>query len=325
MTNNNYPKPELLAITLRGNSVETLHYGWICILNKDKKIIFQKGNIKDSIYLRSAAKPLQAIPFVENSENINPKELSIICGSHSGSKKHLLLLRNIIKKYNLPLTELQCGIHQPLDEKERERLLTNNQKPSILHNNCSGKHLGMISTCIKNHWDLKTYLNSNHKLQQKILSEIRTLSETKNITIGIDGCSAPTFSLPIINIAKLFSNFTSSNTLSYKKIIVAMKKYPFYMGSQGQIDSELMSSSKLNLISKVGAEGIIIAAYRGTSVIVKIADGSQKIRSSIIIELLAKLGWIKKSDLFHRLPDDLIKNEVRNLTKKLIGKVELFI
>ena len=155
MTINNYPQPELLSITTRGNSIETLHYGWICVLNKDKKIIFQKGNISDKVFLRSAAKPIQAIPLTECSENLTPKELAIICGSHSGSQEHINVLNNLIKKHKLQASDLQCGIHQPFDETERNRLIKQGKKPIVLHNNCSGKHLGMLLCCKKNNWDLK--------------------------------------------------------------------------------------------------------------------------------------------------------------------------
>ncbi len=325
MTFNNYPQPELLSITTRGNSIETLHYGWVCVLNKDKKIIFQRGNISNKVFLRSAAKPIQAIPLIEATNDLNPKELAIICGSHTGSKEHINILNDLIKKHNLSVTNLQCGIHPPLDEKERKRLFEENIKPSVLHNNCSGKHLGMLLCCKKNNWDLKTYLNPNHKLQKSIFNHIKNLSETKNISVAIDGCSAPTFSLPIINIAKMFSNFTNPRCNQYKKIISAMNNYPYYVGGKGQIDSEIMKSSKLNLISKVGAEGVIIAAYNGNSAIVKIADGSPKIRLVVFINLLLKLNWISKTDLKRNTPEDVLNGVVKNHSGKIVGEIKILV
>ena len=328
MTMNNYPKPELLSITTRGDSPETLHYGWICVLNKDKKIIFQKGSISDKVFLRSAAKPIQAIPLTECIKGLTPKEIAIICGSHTGSKEHINVLNGFIKKYKLLVTNLQCGIHQPLDETERNRLIKQDKKPIVLHNNCSGKHLGMLLCCKKNNWDLKTYLNLNHKLQKSIINHIKNLSEVKNLSVATDGCSAPTFSLPIINIAKLFSNFTNpeySQYKKYKKIIMAMNTYPYYVGGKGQIDSEIMRSSKLNLISKVGAEGIIVAAYNGNSAIIKIADGSPKIRSTVFINLLLKLKWISKSSLKGNISDDILNGLIKNHSGKIVGRINTLI
>lgn len=325
MTINIYPQPGLLSITTRGDSIETLHSGWICVLNKDKKIIFQKGNISDKVFLRSAAKPIQAIPLIEATNDLSPKELAIACGSHTGSQEHINVLNNLIKKYKLQASDLQCGIHQPSDETERNRLIKQSKKPIVLHNNCSGKHLGMLLCCRKNNWDLKTYLNPKHELQKSIFNYIKNLSETKDISIAIDGCSAPTFSLPLINIAKMFSNFTNPKHNQYAKIIQAMNKYPYYVGGKGQIDSEIMKSSKLNLISKVGAEGIIIAAYNGNSAIIKIADGSPKIRLVVFINLLSKLNWISKADLKGNIPEDILNGVIKNHSGKTVGEIKAFV
>ena len=297
MQNQKKIKPELLGLTLREHSIETLHYGWICAINKDKKVIYKRGKLSDYIFLRSSAKPIQAIRIIDNELNFTLKELAITCASHSGSNSHLALLKKSMSKFRIKNQDLRCGIHMPLDDEERNYLIRKNLKPNPLHNNCSGKHIGMLCICKKNDWDLKTYLSPNHLLQKRILKIIKTLSETKNVKIAVDGCGVPTFSLPVINIAKMFSNFTDSKNKQYSNIISAMTKYPLYAGSKNQIDTEIMRAAKGKLIAKVGAEGIIIVAGGGNSLVVKIADGSPRVRSFIVLKLLLKLGWLKKKDI----------------------------
>lgn len=310
-------KPELLAITLRGNHIETIHQGWICVLNKDKKIIYKKGNILNNVFLRSLAKPIQAISIIESNLNVLPHELAIISGSHSGSRKHLKLLKKIIKKHKLHLNNLQCGTHIPFDKDEQKNIILNKISLTQLHNNCSGKHLGMLAVCKKNNWDLKTYLNPSHPAQKSILKNIRELSETNKILIATDGCGVPTFAIPVINIAKMFSNFTNSKNKKYHKIISAICKNPFFAGGINQIDTEIIKASKGKLLAKVGAEGIIAVAYKGHSAVIKIADGSQKIRSIVILKLLIKLGWLKEKDI--------LKSEVKNHAGKIVGKIKVLI
>lgn len=314
-------KVSLLATTYRGTNVENLHYGWICVVNQDKKTTYIKGNVLNKVFLRSCAKPIQAIPLIENNIKTSPRELAIICASHNGSKTHLKVLNTLIKKFNLKLSDLKCGTHFPFDEDERKRLIKSNLSPNVLHNNCSGKHVGMLAVCKKNKWDLKNYLSLKHPLQKIILSKIKALSESKKIEIATDGCGVPTFSLPVINIAKMYSNLTSPKNKKYTKIISAMTKYPYFVGSKNQIDSEIMKVSKGKLIAKVGGEGIIIIAGSGNSLVIKVADGSPTIRSFIVMKLLMKLRWLKKSEIKNTILEKILTSKIKNHSGKVVGKI----
>lgn len=313
-------QPELLAITKRGDVIQSLHYGWICAMDQDKKITHYKGNIQDPIFLRSSAKPIQAIPVVENNIKVTNKELAIICGSHSGSKQHIKLLNNLIKKNKLHLSDLRCGSHLPFDEEEKTKLIAHGLSPSPLYNNCSGKHLGMLSVCKKNNWDSKTYLKPDHPIQKTILSNIEELSETKKISLAIDGCGVPTFALPVINIAKMFSNFTRLKNKSYTRIISAMTGYPFFVGGYKELDTEIMKLSRRKLIAKSGAEGIITVATVGSCVVVKIADGSPHIRSFIILKLLTKLNWLNESKVKDSCLRHILNGEIKNHAGTIVGE-----
>ena len=312
MANTKNSKPELLLKTIRGNNIETLHNGWICVLDRNKKIIYKKGAVNDYIFLRSTAKPIQAIPVIESNIKVTRKELALICASHSGSERHISILKEFLRKHRINPSDLQCGIHQPFNPVPF---------PNVLHNNCSGKHIGMLIACKKNNWDLKNYTDPNHPLQRLILNKIKNLSEAKKIFIAIDGCSAPTFTLPVINIAKMFSNFTLDKR--YLEIINAMKLNPYLTGGEGQIDSEIIKVSKGKLVSKVGAEGIIIVAYDGSCAVVKIADGSQKARSIAILRLLIKLGWLKKEQIKNSPLEKIYDLRIRNCAGKVAGEIKL--
>lgn len=292
-------KPELLAYTTRGDSIDCLHYGWVCVLDKNKHIVYKKGDIKNFVFLRSALKPIQAIPLTHSANKITQKELAIACASHSGSSSHLKILKSFLAKYKIPLSSLKCGIHH----------------------NCSGKHLGMLLVCKKNKWNLNTYLNKAHPLQKLIQKYVRDLAEIKDITFAIDGCGAPTIAIPLINIAIMFSNFTAINNKSYKKIISAMTNYPYIIGGRGQIDSEIIKALNGRLLVKVGAEGIIIAAFNGNSLAVKIADGSPRARSIVLLKLLLKLGWIKKNEVKKSVLRETLKGEIKNHAGKIVGKI----
>lgn len=323
MKKENTLKPELLLTVYRGNNIETIHYGWLCVLNKDKKIILKKGNVLNKVILRSCAKPIQAIIVLENKIKITDKELAIICGSHSASKKHLNILSRFMKKHKIKLFNLKCGIHQPIDDNEKNRLIKLGIKPNPLHNNCSGKHLGMLVVCKKNKWGLKNYPSPYHILQKSILKKIIRLSETNEIFISVDGCGIPTFALPVINIAKMFSNFSKGRDKNCTRIISAMTKNPFYSGGISQIDTEIIKQTKGRLLAKVGAEGIIVVFHKGNCAVVKIVDGSQRARSFVVLKLLLKLRWLKITEIKNSPLEEISKGLIKNHSGKIVGKMVL--
>lgn len=320
MNNNKNLNPELLIKITRGNNTETLHNGWICVLDKNKKVVYKKGDINNIAFLRSTAKAIQAVPVIDYKINVTQNELAIMCASHTGSSRHINLLKEIQRKFNLNINHLQCGIHQPLDDSEKRRLIKEDLPSNVLHNNCSGKHLGMLAVCKKNNWETSNYLDPKHPLQKFIFNQVKEFSEAKKIDIAIDGCSAPTFAMPIVNIAKLFSNFT--NVKSSIQIINAIKCNPYIIGGKGQIDSEIIKASNSKLISKVGADGIIIVAFNGNCAVVKIADGSQKARSIVILSLLKKLGWLKENNIRNSGLNKLFDLNVKNLSNKTVGEIK---
>lgn len=317
----NKPKPDVLAVSYRNKVIENIHSGWICVINKKNKIVLKKGNIADYTFLRSIAKPIQAIPLLESNISILPKDLAIICGSHSGSKKHIQHLNYLMKKFNIQSHELLCGVHMPSDLKETNFLIRHNSQPLVIHNNCSGKHIGMLIVCKKNKWNTKHYLNIKHPLQRNILKHLKNLSGVENIKLATDGCGVPTFALPIKNIALLFSRFSKSSNLNYKKIQFAMTKNPFYSGGDNQIDTEIMKTAKKNLVAKVGGAGIIIVTHDGNTAVVKVADGSSQARAKIILDLLIQLKWLSAKEIKSTYLQKILQGNIKNHAGKVVGKI----
>lgn len=318
-------KPEIVAVIRRNSNIENIYSGWICIINDNKEIQYKKGNIKDKTFLRSVCKPIQAIPILDTNIQVSQKELAIICGSHHGNKKHLEVLKKLLVKFSVNPIELQCGIHMPFDEAEKKYLIKNNKIPTVLHNNCSGKHTGMIAVCREKNWKIQNYLDLNHPLQKSIIKTLKELSEYAEISYGVDGCGAPTFCLPILNISYLFSNFTKPKEKKHLKIIQAIKNYPFYLGGDKQIDSELIKASGGNLISKVGAGGLIVISRDGNSIVVKIADGSSLIRETTAVRLLVKRKWITLKQIKDTILEEYYYGEIKNHAGKIVGSIESLI
>ena len=157
---------KIITYVIRGKQPESLHEAKCIIKNLQKNIIFSTKHNNDLIFPRSSIKIFQAIPFVlsgaTNKFQLNRKQIALACSSHSGELFHIKELAEWVKKLGIPLNKLQCGIHNPLDLSSSNNLLLSKTKPNQLYNNCSGKHLGMLSGSIANHYDISDYLQFHH-------------------------------------------------------------------------------------------------------------------------------------------------------------------
>ena len=187
----------LIANIYRGKLIESSHKAIFLIKDYNNKTLISSGHEKKVIYPRSAIKIFQALPFMlsdaDNKFSLTKQQIAISCSSHSGEKKHLMILEKWIKKLGINYDNLECGIHNPLNQNSSDKLLISGNKPTQLHNNCSGKHLGMISGCIANKMKIKNYTKLAHPYQKLIKSILEEFMEfkIKKKHIGIDGCSLP--------------------------------------------------------------------------------------------------------------------------------------
>ncbi len=294
----------------RGGRIESLHRFHASVVDSAGNMLYSCGDPNYSTFLRSSTKPIQAMAAILSGAydrfNLTLRELAIIAGSHGGEKIHTNNVTSILKKIGLTVENLQTGVHPPLNIQAREELYASGEQPSCLHNNCSGKHSGMLASAIALHASTDTYLEVDHPVQKMINEIVSLLSEVdvNDIWFGIDGCSAPVHGVPMLNGAWTFAKLVDPSMLpdryrsAAEKVCKAMMTYPEMVGaSQNSICTELIRHGKLNsLIAKGGAEGYYLAGWfdskleRGIGMSIKVEDGNHRAREPIVIAILQKLG-----------------------------------
>jgi L-asparaginase II len=311
----------LFEIT-RGNIVESTHYGSIAVVDSNGKLISSYGDPQMVTFLRSSAKPFQALPFVEHGggENfgLTQRELSILCASHEGSDLHVQTVEEIQKKAGIDESYLQCGIHLPSDVEAFKSALLNGRKLTPNRNNCSGKHSGMLAYAKMCGLPLENYLDLEHPIQQDILAafaEMCLLPMTE-VGLGTDGCSAPNFAVPLYNAALAFARLcdprelTEARASACRKITSAMMSHPEMVSGYGEFDEQLMRAGEGRIVCKRGAEGYQIFGLLpgalghdspGVGIALKVSDGdasrmsidlahTNRVRPAVTLEILHQLG-----------------------------------
>ena len=309
----------LLELT-RGALIESRHFGSIAVVDSNGKLIHSYGDPHTVAFLRSSAKPFQSLPFVEQGGvehyGFTPAELAISCASHETAQLHLDNVHSLQLKVGIHENQLQCGPHLPSDANKLREVIVQNIKPTPNFNNCSGKHTMMLAFAKMRGLPLENYLDINHPIQQDILqtlSEMCMIDKNK-IQLGVDGCSAINFAMPLYNaafgIARMCDpkDLTESRAIACKKITSAMLAHPEMISNHGEFDCELMTASNNKVITKHGAEGFQIIGImpnvineRSVGIAFKVSDGdrsgindelesSSRVRPAVTLEILRQLN-----------------------------------
>jgi L-asparaginase II len=297
----------------RGETIESIHYGAISVVNSQGQTITSHGDPQTITYLRSSAKPFQALPFIESGGadywGFTEREIAIICASHSGSDEHYKTLLGMQAKIGITQEHLQCGVHTPTDPTTAKAMMLKGEEPTPNRHNCSGKHTGMLAFAQMKSEPLEDYLNPQHIIQQHILqtfSEMCNL-ESEEVALGIDGCSAPNFAVPLWNTALGFARLVdprdlpSHRAIACQKITNAMIRHPEMVAGPGKFDTLIMTAANGKLISKGGAEGyqaigilpgVLGPDSPGLGIAIKISDGDLRgrARPAVALEILTHLG-----------------------------------
>ncbi|MEK6256345.1 MAG: asparaginase, partial [Chloroflexota bacterium] len=197
--------------TTRGDTIESIHYGAIAVVNSDGELVASFGDPQTTTFTRSSAKPFQSLPFIEALGHehfaLSQEEIALICASHSGTDAHVAIAESIQGKVGIDKTQLLCGTHQPYDKAARKALLERGESPSVNHHDCSGKHSGMLAYAKMQSWPTESYIERDHPIQKAILKAVAEMSvlPEAQIKIGIDGCSAPNFAMPLYNAALAYA------------------------------------------------------------------------------------------------------------------------
>lgn len=304
----------ILAKVIRGDTVESLHRGHLIAIDGDGRVHLSVGDPQTVTYFRSSAKPFQAIPVITSGAadafGFTEDEIAMACASHSGEPFHVEIAARMLEKAGLSESDLRCGKHLPFYEKEAERLLRANEEVTQLHNNCSGKHAAMLAFAKHIGADLDSYNQLQNPIQQDILRAVSIFCEISinEIAIGIDGCCAPNFAMPLSSMARSFLNlvapsedFADADTRSAsQRIVSAMLAFPELIGGSERLDTMLMKAAPGRFISKVGADGVWLCGVRptdrypnGLAIALKIEDGNDvRARPVVIVEVLKRFGLL---------------------------------
>ncbi|MBM3501331.1 MAG: asparaginase [Armatimonadetes bacterium] len=323
----------VLAITTRSGAIENEFHGYAAVADADGRLVGWVGDPGARFYLRSSAKPLQALSVVASGAHeawgMTPKELAVCCASHSGSLEHQETVLGLLAKAGLSEEHLLCGTHMPGDADAARSLATRGAKPTPVHNNCSGKHAGMLVTARHLGASLDDYLSLDHPVQQAILGNLSRLTglELDAIHIGVDGCGAPVHNLPLRAMATAFARLASRRGLpeglrgAALAVRRAVSAQPHMVAHRGHFNSELLAAFGGDCVAKAGAEALFCAGFAasGLGIAVKIGDGSFRAMPPIVLRILRQMGLSPKPLAalapFERLP-------VHNCRNEAVGWVE---
>jgi L-asparaginase II len=329
---------EILAQVIRGETVESVHRGHLVILDGDGNTVAALGNPEIVTFIRSSAKPFQIFPFLSSGAaerfGFSENEIALACGSHSGEEIHVRIARNMLEKAGFSESDLRCGAHAPFNEKRSEEMIRTGEKPTQLHNNCSGKHAAMLAYAKHIAADTKTYEAPENPVQRAILEVFSVFTETpeSEIKTGVDGCAAPNFAISLRAMAKGFVKLVSPPEIfdenlkrACRQIVSAMINYPELIGGSERLDTLMMCAAHGKFISKIGAEGVWLCGIlpserwkKGLGIALKIEDGDDKrARAVVSIEILRKLEIFDAETLYEFSPM-LIKNR----REDAVGRVE---
>jgi len=278
----------VLAQLVRSGLIESTHSGHLILIAADGSDLLTLGDVDAEIYPRSAIKSLQAAAMVRTGLNLNDEQLALVCASHGGTSRHQEVALEILHSVGLSELDLQNTPDTPLD---RDARIKWGDKPATsLAANCSGKHSGMLATCVINGWDIKTYRDANHPLQIAIVNEIADLIGRPINRTSIDGCGAPLFSMSTRSVAVAARRMRIDSDPVFTKVISACLKHPEMILAEGAFDTRMMRSVP-GLFVKGGAESVMLASLAdGGGIAWKISDGSNRANGPMIKAALAKFG-----------------------------------
>ncbi len=315
---------DILCEIRRGPIVESVHRVSAAVV-AGGRVVLSRGITDAPVLLRSCAKPFQAVTVVESGAadafGLDGAELAVACGSHSGETRHVRAVASILRKAGVKPAALQCGIHPPLSVRGLRDLYRARKEPAALHNNCSGKHAGMLAAARRLGAPLRTYLDRGHPVQRMNLAGVArwTGIPERKIPVGIDGCSAPSFAVPLRAMARAMAAFCREDGAA-RRIRGAMTAHPAMVG---RFCADLMKAGKGRIVAKGGAEGVYVCGLpeTGAAIALKVEDGSNRPWAFVLAALFRELGLLGGADLAQ--VGKLAIPAVRNHAGRIVGDVRV--
>ena len=280
-----------LAVVSRSGVDESVHFGALVALQPNGEVSFSVGDPRVAIYPRSSTKPFQALAMVQSGLSLSPQQLALVCASHNGEALHLETARQILASAGLGEDALLNTVDFPLHVASAHEAIRRGDAKSSLQMNCSGKHSGMLATCVLNGWPLDSYLDVNHPLQQAITGTISETTQQQPLAIGIDGCGAPAHVVELVGLARAMRTIAVGDAgTAGTQVFEAMSQHPYVVGGEGRHVTSIVSHIP-GLFAKDGAESVYVAATKeGHAVALKMSDGSGRATPTVLLAALQRLG-----------------------------------
>lgn len=334
MTADLFTNPVLINVT-RSGIVESTHRGAVCVMDAEGEVVLAAGDINRPVLPRSAIKPLQAIPFIESGAadvwKCSAEEIALACASHNADPIHLRTAQGWLHRLGMPEGALACGPHLPLGHMSAVRMEAGGETPTRLHNNCSGKHLAMISTAMHLKEPVDGYQHPSHPVQQRICQTLYEMTgvDVSGAAAAVDGCTAPCWGLPLSAMARGFARFADTRGLpiprqsAVRRLKVAIAIHRELVAGAGEFDTALMDRKSQALIIKRGAEGVYAAALPnfGLGVAVKIDDGAKRAAEVAVAAVLRYLELLDDTDWSALRPH--VAPPIRNTAGEIVGGFEI--
>ena len=304
---------------VRGGWVESRHRVDVAVADEAGHVVAFVGETDGLVFYRSAAKPMQALPLVEENVaeriGLTEAELALCCASHEGTPEHVSVARSILAKAGVDEGLLRCGVQAPYSASSARAIHAAGGSPERVHNNCSGKHAGMLALAVGMGWDPVDYHEPDHPVQRRMLAEIARWSgeSPDRIASAVDGCGVPCFAVPLAAMAASFARFGAAARDGHPagRIVRAMTSRPFMVGGAGRACTDVMARSEGRLVVKLGAEGVYGGAIpgEGLGLAIKVSDGGRRAVEVALVHVLSELGALRPLEVAalrrHGRPDIL--------------------
>ncbi len=294
-------------VSYRGGIPESTHRVHVAVAERDGRLRASCGDPGRVTFLRSSAKPFQALPLVEDGVvdalGMSSAELAVCCASHNAEPPHLEAVQGLLARAGFDADDLECGAQAPLLERERRRLHGEGREPGRLHNNCSGKHAGMLALARHHGWEPEGYVRERHSVQTRMLEEVSrwTGVPEEEVGRGVDGCGVISFAVPLASGAAAFARFAraaAEGGNGARRVAGAMAAHPFLVAGTDRLDTVLMEATGGRIVAKVGAEGVFGAAVpeRALGIVLKVEDGHRQAAETALVRVLDLLELLEAAE-----------------------------
>lgn len=323
----------ILAEAVRGNWVENRHRGAFVVIDAEGRVIASAGDIERPVFPRSAVKSMQALAIFDRHAverfHHSSEELALACASHHGEDDHVTNVANFLGRMGLSVSDLECGAHQPTNGAAREALRERHEEPSALHNNCSGKHAGMLSVALAMGVPTADYVKREHDVQRAVRAAVELVigQDLTEDRCGTDGCSIPTWAAPVRAWAQGFARMATGKGLDAghaagaQALFDAATKHPHLVAGTGHLDTLVMEVFGGRVMQKGGAEGVQCGAIRdkGWGYALKCDDGNMSASQAMVAALLLKFADPDENQ--RRVLEQFARQPTLNVRKAVVGEV----